>query len=189
MPLTPHHKQQTRERIVERARHLFNRHGFSDVTIDDVMAAAGLTRGGFYNHFKNKDELYVAALEQYAEAREAMPGPAQEATLGRRVFEHYASLDHVDDLDGQCPLMALPSDVARAGPDVRAAYRRVLLGLTGLFEQSVQDIDQHSARNQSYAIAATCVGAAVLARTLDDAVLADDICAAARRHAAEIVGW
>lgn len=50
MPYPPEHKPQIRARIVQCARQLFNRRGFTEVSIDDVMAAAGLTRGGFYNH-------------------------------------------------------------------------------------------------------------------------------------------
>ena len=54
MPYTAKHKKNTRARIVECARKLFNRRGFVEVSIDEIMAEAGLTRGGFYNHFNNK---------------------------------------------------------------------------------------------------------------------------------------
>ena len=57
MPYSAEHKQQTRAKIIETARILFNRDGFQKVTIDMVMEEAGLTRGGFYNHFKNKEAL------------------------------------------------------------------------------------------------------------------------------------
>ena len=43
----PKHRQQTRKKIVESARRLFNRHGFDAVSIDGIMAGAGLTRGAF----------------------------------------------------------------------------------------------------------------------------------------------
>ncbi len=51
MPYAATHKAETRARIVQSARRLFNRHGFTEVSIDEIMSAAGLTRGGFYNHF------------------------------------------------------------------------------------------------------------------------------------------
>ena len=60
MPYSSEHKEQTRSRIVDAARRLFNRHGFEQVSIDRVMSEAGLTRGGFYHHFASKDELYAA---------------------------------------------------------------------------------------------------------------------------------
>ena len=64
MPYTKEHKQRTREKIVDSARRLFNRHGFTGVSIDEIMADAGLTRGGFYNHFSTKEELYAEVVQQ-----------------------------------------------------------------------------------------------------------------------------
>src|SRR5262249_42307870 len=60
VPYPAEHKFRTRARIVESARRLFNRHGFEQVSIDQIMAGAGLTRGGFYHHFGSKDELFAA---------------------------------------------------------------------------------------------------------------------------------
>ena len=57
MPYSPEHKRDTREKILESARRLFNKKGFSEVSIDEIMENAGLTRGGFYRHFRDKDEL------------------------------------------------------------------------------------------------------------------------------------
>jgi AcrR family transcriptional regulator len=86
MPYTPEHKARTRERIVESAQRLFNRHGFNGVSIDEIMADAGLTRGGFYNHFGTKDELYAEVVtyalssrrEQAAKGACAQPRTARE---------------------------------------------------------------------------------------------------------------
>jgi len=191
MPYTPEHKRQTRARIVECARALFNRRGFTEVSIDEIMAAAGLTRGGFYNHFKTKDELYGETLTAFAEGRreEACESASHcGPEVARQVFNHYVSRRHLENLDGQCPLVALPSDAARAGPAVRAAYRTVLEILVGMFEANLPAGDGMSPRQRGLAIAATCVGAMVLARTVDDAELADEICDAARAFASEAIG-
>ena len=191
MPYTPEHKQQTRARIVECARQLFNRRGFNEVSIDDIMAAAGLTRGGFYNHFKTKGDLYVETLVDFAERREgdaagrSYCGPE----LARRIFGMYVSRQHLDNLAGQCPLMAVPSDVARAGPAVRAAYQRVLEALASVFESNIGAGIGLPPRQHGLAVAATCVGAMVLARTIDDSEFADDICDAARAFADCALGW
>jgi TetR/AcrR family transcriptional regulator, transcriptional repressor for nem operon len=56
------HKQDTRRRILRSAARLFNRKGFSEATIDEIMTAAGLTHGGFYRHFSSKDKLYADAV-------------------------------------------------------------------------------------------------------------------------------
>lgn len=62
MPYSTEHKAHTRARIVAAARRLFNHRGFGQVSIDEIMAEAGLTRGGFYNHFRRKDDLYAEAI-------------------------------------------------------------------------------------------------------------------------------
>src|SRR5262249_79597 len=65
MPYAPEHKRDTREKILESARRLFNRKGYSGVSIEEIMSHAGLTHGGFYRHFSGKDELYAAAVRQF----------------------------------------------------------------------------------------------------------------------------
>ena len=65
MPYSPEHKRDTREKILESARRLFNRKGYSGVSIEEIMSDAGLTHGGFYRHFSGKDELYAAAVRQF----------------------------------------------------------------------------------------------------------------------------
>lgn len=62
MPYPKGHRDRTREQIIETARRLFNRNGFENVSIDAIMAAAGLTRGAFYSYFRSKSDLYVEAL-------------------------------------------------------------------------------------------------------------------------------
>ena len=65
MPYSPKHKRESREKILESARRLFNNKGFSEVSIDEIMENAGLTRGGFYRHFRDKDELYAEAVRRF----------------------------------------------------------------------------------------------------------------------------
>ena len=57
MPYSADHRDLTKQKIVRSARRLFNSHGFDAVSIDDVMADAGLTRGGFYSYFESKGDL------------------------------------------------------------------------------------------------------------------------------------
>ena len=62
MPYSHEHREKIRDKVVQSARLLFNRHGFNGVSIDQIMADAGLTRGGFYSYFKNKTELYAESV-------------------------------------------------------------------------------------------------------------------------------
>ena len=53
----------TRERIVRETAELFRIHGFHNTSITQILSAAGLTKGGFYFHFKSKEELGDAGIE------------------------------------------------------------------------------------------------------------------------------
>ena len=77
MPYAAEHKQETRKRIVQSARRLFNRRGFAEVSIDEIMEHAGLTRGGFYKHFDAKEGLYQEARAGFP------PGPRARFGTGR----------------------------------------------------------------------------------------------------------
>lgn len=191
MPYSKTHKQKTREKITESARILFNRHGFHDVTIDQIMEHAGLTRGGFYNHFKSKETLYAAAVSSFLTGRGAqwraeagvdptIPSPE----MARQMIQGYLSPEHLGDLDGQCPMIALPSDVARANPDVQASYQELLDAMVGLFENSLNA--RKDARQQALSLAALCVGGMVLARSIPDSDIADEVRMAAYSTACEI---
>src|SRR5271163_2920887 len=65
MPYPVSHRAQMKRRIIHSARRLFNRHGFENVTVQQIMAGAGLTHGGFYNYFKSKSDLYTKVLGCY----------------------------------------------------------------------------------------------------------------------------
>ena len=193
MSYSAEHKLKVRGSIVESARVLFNRHGFEGVTIDKVMELAGLTRGGFYNHFKNKEELYSEAVSSFLMGRgaqwraEAGVDPSSpNPEMARRMVKSYLSNEHLGNLDGQCPMIALPSDVARSGTEVQLSYQRLLESMVSLFEGGLTQ-ERDEARQQALSLAALCVGGMVLARTLPDSALATEVQTAARLSADAII--
>lgn len=193
MPYRPEHKAETRARIVECARILFNRHGYDNVTIDMVMQAADLTRGGFYHHFHNKQALFAAAVASFLGGRgarwRAQAGinqlqPVREDAVN--MLRSYLSEDHLGDVDGQCPMIALPSDVTRGGPQVREAYQHLLEAMVSLYRRALPErVDDREIT--ALALAATSVGGMVLARTLPDSRLAAQVRAAALAKALEML--
>jgi TetR/AcrR family transcriptional regulator, transcriptional repressor for nem operon len=187
MPYAPDHKEQTRARIVECARRMFNRRGFEAVSIDQIMTSAGLTRGGFYHHFANKEALYSEAIAGYVGCTQSahFGAPARQIVL--QMVNAYLSRAHLEDIDRHCPMIALPSDVARAGPVVRRTYEMLLGGMVDVFERGVDPTDGDP-RQAALAIAALCVGGMVLARTIEDDALAAEIREAARLVALEVGG-
>ena len=191
MPYTAEHKEHTRAKIVESARKLFNRHGFEQVSIDTIMTEAGLTRGGFYNHFESKDELYAAAVASFTTCNpfrrdiEAKPA-ADQREMARRLVNLYLSDKVLEDIENHCPLYALPGDVARAGLVPQRAYTDLIRNLAGVFEGALKDFSDGGQRAQT--IVSLCVGGMVLARTTDDPKLRASLRAAARQQALVLLG-
>jgi len=193
MPYTPDQKQQTRKRIVRSATRLFNRRGFTEVTIGEIMTVAGLTHGGFYRHFSSKEQLYAEAVRHFL--RKEAPERWQKGPTGackpdqpfaKSVVDAYLSRHHLQDVDGSCPLIGLSSDVAHSGGAVKAAYREVAEAMIQVFKANLKG---RAAREQAMVLVALCVGGMVLARALDDQVLARDFLGSARKHALKTTGW
>ena len=194
MPYAANHKEKTRKRILAAARRMFIKHGYSDVSIDVVMAEAGLTRGGFYNHFTNKEELFAEAISSYMECQMDADQSASfidftlpPQQLARRFIDAYLSDHHLGDQEGICPMIALPSDVARAGEKVQASYQRLFEGMVSIFEKTVQPTVAQSRREQALALAATCVGGMVLARAMGNSELSGAIRTAAQNAARQVL--
>ena len=191
MPYSPQHKQDTRERILESARRLFNSKGFSEVSIEGIMKHAGLTHGGFYRHFSGKDEVYAEAVRHFM-CKKKLPTSGKPSTPGRvspareRIVDAYFSRDHFEDRECCCPLLGMASDVSSSGEAVKAAYREVAEKVVGVFQAHLSEPE---ARERALALLALCVGGMVLARGVDDPGLADDFRNAAHKQALMTAGW
>lgn len=193
MPYSKKHSEVTRDRIIESARILFNRHGFEDTSIEMIMANADLTRGGFYNHFKSKDEIFALAVRKFLTGRgaqwrsEAGVDTTQlKPETATQLIDGYLSNEHLEDLEGQCPMIALPSDVARNKPEVKESYQQLLNAMVWLFESCLEEYSE-DARTKALSTAALCVGGMVLARTLPDSGLAEEVRSAAHTTATQII--
>ncbi|MBO6806865.1 TetR/AcrR family transcriptional regulator [Thalassospira sp.] len=205
MPYSPSHKPKTRIRIVNAASALFKKYGFENVTIDQVMAAAGLTRGGFYAHFKNKEDLFVACVENgmsllsspvLAKLRKAELSGDDWVTS---FAELYLSRVHIDNPDLGCALPTLSTEVSRSGDLARAAFSKLIEQASGKLawklakEDGVPGMDKpvpvdgesvlpdvpDGYRREATSMLAMMVGAVVLGRAVDDDT-ADDILASTR---------
>jgi TetR/AcrR family transcriptional repressor of nem operon len=189
LPYTKEHKEKTRARVVGSARRLFNRHGFAGVSIDDIMAEAGLTRGGFYNHFENKEELYAAVVAQILDGTPATLWSCDQTEpcdVMPKFVVAYLSQTHFENREDCCSLMALPSDVARGGEPVKRAYRQVFELMAENLEKGLSGPNK---RQRGLALAALCIGGMAVARAVDDAELAHEIRTAAKDTAFSIAGW
>ena len=196
MPYTAEHKQETRTRIIKSARRLFNRNGFADVTIGEIMSEAGLTHGGFYKHFAAKEDLYSVAVLEFIRSdtpehwqQEHIDPEAKGRELARMILDAYLSKDHYKEKEASCPMIALPSDVARGNGVVKRAFREVLEMMAGAFGANLRPAEGLTSRERALALVAQAVGGMVLARAIDDKQLSDEIRDSARKQAAVTTGW
>jgi len=131
------HKARNHENILSVAARSFREHG-GESGIGTVMKKVGLTKGGFYRHFKSKDDLFVEAVARALdETGRGMLEVAKSAPEGqglRAVIERYLSADHASSLGTGCVLSALAPELARKPVGVRRrieasleAYRERLL--------------------------------------------------------------
>jgi TetR/AcrR family transcriptional repressor of nem operon len=193
MPYSSDHREQVRGRIVQSARRLFNRHGFNAVSIDDVMAEAGLTRGSFYAYFDSKSDLYSTSItaileEKPIKASDGISIDPRAPEVSAQIVADYLSVGHFENVDGSCPLIALPNDVSRTEESVKRAFESVLKVLIDIFEQGLERKGA-PARRRALAMASLCVGGMVLARTVEDRALGDELRAASRSVALSLGRW
>jgi TetR/AcrR family transcriptional regulator, transcriptional repressor for nem operon len=189
MPNPPHYRDQVRQRIIQSAAQLFNRHGFSAVSIDDIMAGAGLTRGGFYSYFQSKSELYAEAINRFVnEKRAGAHASGKAADRAAQIVRDYLSLQHFERADTCCPLIGLPNDVSRNDQSVRVAQETALRMMIEMFEQGMAP-DAESPRQRALALTSLCVGGMVLARAIEDRSLADELREAGMAIALKLGRW
>ncbi len=194
MPYSKEHTAKTRERVLEAARVLFNRHGYDRVTIDKVMAEANLTRGGFYAHFSSKEELFADAMIGFLEGRgarwraeENVDPTACQLVMAQRMVDAYLSRRHLEDRDGQCPLIAYATDVANAGQRVRDSYRHLVEAMVRLFEMNLEG-EPADRRSKALSLTALCVGGMILARAIPETGIAKEVLDAAHAAASRVWG-
>lgn len=158
-----------RRRILNEAARLFKARGFDAVTVADVMQAAGLTHGGFYGHFKSKDDLIAHTLAFALE-----PSEPENFDLGHYA-PAYLSRKHRDDLAGGCPTAGLGSESIRQSPEARAATTAGLRRRIDLFAKSAPGKTPAEKRQAAIGTWAAMVGAVILSRLSDDPKLSDEV--------------
>ncbi|GGQ31131.1 MULTISPECIES: TetR/AcrR family transcriptional regulator [unclassified Streptomyces] len=192
--ITKEEKARNRQNIVEAAGRMFRARGIDAVGIADLMKEAGLTHGGFYNHFASKDDLaaevcnasFAASLGVLRRAVER--GDAPTGTPLRRVVEDYLSAAHRDARDGGCPSASLVVDAGRQSEAVQREYAAGVEGyLAGFAAEFARegDITPEEARERAVLLLSRMVGAMVLARAVRHVgpELSDEILRTCRTHA------
>jgi len=163
----------TRQRIVEIASKTFKTNGIHATGVSEIMAAAGLTHGGFYRHFESKEQLVAEAfgtsMDTLIKAVEKVAGDGGDAV--RKYLEEFLSPHYRDDVSNSCPLVAMGSELARSDAETR---RAATLGFQRLVETVARyngaESDEN-AFNEAILVVASVIGAVTISRIVDDPAL------------------
>jgi TetR/AcrR family transcriptional repressor of nem operon len=135
--------EQTRKKIVEAAAPIFNKRGYEGSSLNDLMEATGLKKGGIYRHFSSKEELAAEAFDYTWEAAwNARLLHVDEKANGieklKRLIANF--IDHRSPVAGGCPILNTATDSDDGNPVLRAhvakALRSWLSHLQAIVEQA-----------------------------------------------------
>ena len=194
MPYPAGHRPVVKKAIVESARKLLNRHGFESVSIQQIMAGAGLTHGGFYSYFHSKSDLYAEVLNcfftdpNWKSCWEGVKVDLSSTDVGAQVVRAYLSRQHFENVEDSCPMVALPTDVARSGKSARGAFETVFRSMVSVLERSLAP-NGRARHATAQGIASICIGGMIVARALVDPALASELRDACMSVALELGGW
>ena len=194
MPYPSGHRPAVKKAIIDSARKLFNRYGFESVSIQQIMAGAGLTHGGFYSYFHSKSDLYAEVLNcfftdaNWKSCWEGVKVDLSSSDVGSQVVRAYLSRQHFENVEDSCPMVALPTDIARSGKSARSAFETVFRSMVSVLERSLTQ-NRRPRRATAQGIASICIGGMVVARALVDPGLAAELRDSCMSVALDLGGW
>ncbi|GAB3196795.1 AcrR family transcriptional regulator [Pontibacter aydingkolensis] len=123
--------ERTRQLIVEKSAHLFNQKGFAGTSMQDIMVATGLTKGGIYGHFDSKEEIALAAFEHatsYLIRLIADKLAAHTSALNKlaALISFYRTYLFTPPIIGGCPVLNTSVEADDTNPQLRVNVVKVL---------------------------------------------------------------
>jgi TetR/AcrR family transcriptional repressor of nem operon len=186
--LTKEQAEQNRRLIVETASRMFRLQGVENVAVADVMKESGFTHGGFYNHFKSKDDLATEAVASaFGHAAKNLSEDIASGNDPQKALNaflaDYLSSAHRDTSTGGCPATAFPVDSARSGKDVQAAFADGIEAYLEIFAARMGG-DKREARQRAVALLSGIVGALLLSRAVKKSQpkLSDELLSSVRKQ-------
>ena len=171
MRVTRAQAAENRQTVIDVASRLFREHGFDGIGLKDLMEGAGLTQGAFYKQFASKDDLVAQASSRAFEkafSRWTAAAVANPEDPLAAVMAFYLSMGHREERMDGCPIVALGSDAARQGTNVKASFEAGIKAHLEILGPMVAETKGKAAKSKAMAILSLMVGALVLARAVND---------------------
>jgi len=177
---------ETRRRIVKTAAAEFRRNGIHATGLSDVMAAAGLTHGGFYRHFDSKDQLVAeacaAAVEAAGETTEALACQGVGNDALEAILTSYLCTDHRDNPSEGCLLAGLGSELARSDDKTRAVATAGFIKLVDVVAEQYRRTKPKAAKARALVAMSAVIGAVMMSRIVTDPELSAAILHHTKKH-------
>jgi len=186
MRYEPEHKTRTRDRIVRNAARKLRAEGLRGPGVASVMKASGLTVGGFYKHFRSKDELLADAIaEGFLESGEKIYSALQNLPREDRwkeLVRLYLSPEHCDHPDSGCPIAALAPEMARTKPGVRKRISGLIKERAERWVEFMPGSTAAERERNFFIILSAMAGAVSIARVLREPADKERVLAGVRNH-------
>lgn len=170
--------------ILDEAARRFRADGVSNTGLQPLMKSLGMTHGGFYAHFRSKDDLVEQALQHaYCELNTYLAlkaGP--EASLSQFIAT-YLSPEHQANPGEGCPLPTVSAELGQRGqpsPTTDECIRDRLASIS-------ESLGGEDAGQKSMLILSALVGALLLSRSAADPVLAEDLLSSSREQLLQLI--
>ncbi len=174
---------QTRRHIVKTAAAEFRRNGVKATGLAELMAAAGLTPGGFYRHFDSKEQLVAEAC---AEAIESIVSEVETWSLEKggleTVLTHYLSEEHRDHPAEGCPFASIGSELARSDNQTRRIATDGFLKLIEILARRYVGLKPSTARVRAATALSAMIGALIMSRVVTDPELSATLLRQSRKQ-------
>jgi TetR/AcrR family transcriptional regulator, transcriptional repressor for nem operon len=184
MRYRPEHKVEIHQKIVKDASRRVRTEGLSGAGVAAVMRDTGLTHGGFYKHFRSKDELLMASLsEAFREIADYLVQVAERSQPGmawKAIVKAYLSPEHCDHAEWGCPLAALAPELGRADKAMKA---QILGELTKYKSRMLRFMPGRRTADKErafFVMFSTMIGAIEMARVLPEPAMRAKVLASAR---------
>jgi TetR/AcrR family transcriptional regulator, transcriptional repressor for nem operon len=166
---------ENRQTVIDVASRLFRERGFDGIGLKDLMKGAGLTQGAFYKQFASKEDLAAQASRralEHASVRWSDAAVANPKDPLAAVMAFYLSMGHREERMDGCPIVALGSDAARQGTEVKASFEAGIKTHLEMLARMIAETDGAEPDDKAMAILSTMVGAVTLSRVVNDPDLA-----------------
>jgi AcrR family transcriptional regulator len=166
----------TKDTIISETRKLFSRKGFMSTTIQDIMDSTGISKGGLYNHFKSKEDIFMAVLEQSRmiwreknlEGLDQIKSPIERIV---RFLENYRDNYIIDteNFPGGCIFVNLSVELDDQLPHMAKEVEKGFIGLKNMIGRFLEEAKQSGElkegiyiKDATEIVVSAAIGAAVI---------------------------